>query len=337
MTPRTGSDGSLRPMALDASVVVATHSRAARLSRLLDALALQEGVGRFEVIVVDDASTDDTQAVLAGRAPDLPFPLVVLRQDVNAGPATARNRGWRAAGAAVVCFTDDDCTPAPRWLAGLIRGFEQADIVQGQTLSNPDQESNVGPFSRTLRIKTEMGYYETCNMAYRREVLEKWGGFDERFRFPFGEDTDLAWRCRDGGATTTFAPDAVVYHDVWPSDFRASLKDTRRKEGIVLAFRNHPSLRRYVSMGVFYRPTHLFSSVVTGAGIAVLARPRSRFRWFMLAATGGLYTWNCRWTIATPRHRKWGWAGVVAGAYVLDQFEVAVMARASARYGTLLL
>ncbi len=77
------------------SVVVATRNRAEMLLRLLDALAAQRGAPPFEVVVVDDGSTDDTWDRLTGRAEvETAFTLVPLRQEVNAGPAVARNRGW---------------------------------------------------------------------------------------------------------------------------------------------------------------------------------------------------------------------------------------------------
>jgi GT2 family glycosyltransferase len=325
---------------MDAAVVVPTHNRSARLSLLLDGLAAQDDAGSIEVIVVDDASTDDTPTMLARRRAELPYELVALRQEHNQGPAAARNRGWRAARAPIVCFTDDDCTPAPDWLSRLVPEFGTADVVQGRTLANPDQLANTGPFSRTLEVEVESPFYETCNIAYRRSLLESLGGFDEDFRHPFGEDTDLGWRAREAGATTAFVPDAVVYHDVWPSEFGASVKELRRKAGIVRALSKHPALRREVGWGTFYHPSHGLALAVAAAGLSVLSRPASRPRWATFAALAARYAWYCRWNLRTPkngRFGKWGWVGVVPANYVLDLGEFAVLARASARYRTLLL
>src|SRR3954451_19061576 len=108
---------------LEISVVVATHNRATRLRALLDALASQTlPAEKFEVVVVDDGSRDDTPAVLARAAAAIDGGprTVVLTQPVAGGPAAARNRGWRAASAPLVAFTDDDCRPTATWLEALI-------------------------------------------------------------------------------------------------------------------------------------------------------------------------------------------------------------------------
>ena len=105
------------------------------------------------------------------------------------------------------------------------------------------KQDSIGPFSRTMAVLEELGYYETCNIGYRRSVLEGLDGFDEQFRHPFGEDTDLAWRAREGGATTRFAPEALVYHEVWPGTLRSTLRDLRRREGIVQCAQRHPTAR----------------------------------------------------------------------------------------------
>ena len=216
-----------------ASVVVATHNRASLLSRLVEALEAQD-VGSFEVMVVDDASTDDTWAELQRLRDSSTLVLRTERLAANAGPATARNVGWRAAGSGQILFTDDDCVPQPGWVSAMVAALADSDLAQGRTEPDPEQRSHHGPFSRTLRVESEEGYYQTCNMAYRRDVLEQLGGFDERYRLPAGEDTDLAWRAREAGAATTFVGAGLVYHDVRPSSFLVHLKDTWRWGSCVL-------------------------------------------------------------------------------------------------------
>ena len=91
---------------------------------------------RFEVVVVDDASTDDTPILLAEIERSTELHLRVVRQKVNGGPAAARNAGWRVARADLVAFVDDDCTPEAGWLAALERAFARNDrlgVVQGRT------------------------------------------------------------------------------------------------------------------------------------------------------------------------------------------------------------
>ena len=201
------------------AVIVPTYSRARMLPRLIAGLEAQLGDLDFEVVVVDDASKDDTAAVLEQIAATSPLTLRLIRQPRNRGPAAARNLGWRSTTAQVVVFTDDDCTAEPGWLTRLVAGADHADIVQGRTIPDPTELDQTGPFSRTLTIEHEDGFYQTCNIAYRRHVLEEAGGFDEAFRFAAGEDTDLAWRAREAGAKTAFLDDAVVRHTVRPSSF----------------------------------------------------------------------------------------------------------------------
>src|SRR5690349_8352488 len=116
------------------SVVVATHNRARDLERMLAGLAAQERRAD-EVIIVDDGSSDDTAAVLERQEGNAPLPLRVIRRPSAAGPATAREDGWRAASGQLIAFTDDDCVPAPGWLAAAERAWrrEPFTFVQGRT------------------------------------------------------------------------------------------------------------------------------------------------------------------------------------------------------------
>jgi len=318
-----------------ASVVVATCNRAELVEQTLAALTAQVGVEDYEIVVIDDGSRDDTAATLA-RLGGVHERLVTLSHPRNRGPAAARNTGWRAAKAPIVAFTDDDCRPEPEWLAGLLAGLQSADIVQGRTLPRPDQQDNLGPFSRTMRVEFEEGYYETCNIAYRREWLEELGGFDESFRFPYGEDTDLAWRAKEAGARTSFAPDALVFHEVWQSVYLDHLRDMRRRGGVVLLFSKHPGLRAHLHKKLFFRPLHQQAVLALLGLVALLVRPRAPAAWVAALGLGLFYAWTCRRYRPGPPHRS-HWLTIVPLAFVADLYDVAVMARASVRYRTLLL
>ena len=314
------------------SIVVATHDRAALLPRLVGALEKQDaGLGsELEVVIVDDGSRDDTPAVLRDLAATSHLDLRVERLPVSRGPAAARNVGWRAASGTIVAFTDDDCVPDRGWLSALVAGARAADVVQGRTLPDPAQADAVGPFSRTVEVTSEDGYYQTCNIAYRRDVLERVGGFDERLTHS-GEDTDLAWRARDAGAVTRFAPDALVLHDVRPSSLLVQLRDTTRWDGVVLCTRLHPGLRAMFHRRWFWKASHppalLAAAGVVGAvatrRVAPLAlvAPYVRHRIAGAPLRGG------------PRRR----VAAIPGALVADLAEVAVLAAASARHRTVLL
>src|SRR5437773_12263875 len=114
---RSGHHGPVRPVM---SVVVATRRRPRQLTRLMAALDAQEGVDPFEVVVVDDASDDETPAVVRDLAVTALHPVKILRTETSQGPGPARNLGWRAADAPLVAFTDDDCIPHTGWLRASI-------------------------------------------------------------------------------------------------------------------------------------------------------------------------------------------------------------------------
>src|SRR4051794_15837438 len=108
---------------------MATHNRRDRLIAMLDSLRAQTlARDRFEVIVVDDASTDGTKEELTRQAARGDLDLKLIRREKAGGPATARNEGWRAASADLVAFTDDDCVAVPGWLeAGLAAHSDEPD------------------------------------------------------------------------------------------------------------------------------------------------------------------------------------------------------------------
>lgn len=320
---------------MSVAVVVPTHDRAGRLARLVAALEAQETSRPFTVVIVDDGSQDGTWALLERLASSARVPLLPRRIENGRGPAAARNLGWRATDAEVVAFTDDDCVPTPGWLEALAAAADRAGMAQGTTLPDPAQASTRGPFSRTLEVTEESGYYQTCNMAYRRDVLERLSGFDERFRHPTGEDTDLAWRAIEDGTRAEFVPHAVVHHDVRPSSFVSHVRDTRRWEGVVLATRLHPKLRGRFHRRWFWKPSHPPAIAAAGGVVlaatarrrstrligALLSVPYVRYRARVLPLEGG------------PRRRL----AVIPLALVADATEVAVLAAASVRYRTLLL
>ena len=254
------------------SVVVATHQRAVRLSSLLDALEQQTlPREKFEVVVVDDGSTDDTPRVLEEAVASRPLDLRVVRREAAGGPATARNAGWKVARGGIVAFTDDDCRPTPGWLEALLDAGagRPGRIVQGRTGPDPAESERLGPFARTVEVSGPSPYFQTCNIAYPRDLLEELGGFDESFPVPAGEDGDLGHRAVRQGAVRTFAPDAVVHHAVDEVGPLGILRRATRVTGEIPAFRLHPELRAVLGNGVFYKSSHpLFLQAALALGLA---------------------------------------------------------------------
>jgi GT2 family glycosyltransferase len=254
-----------QPLATDpphVSIVIATFNRDRRLQRLLDGLRVQTLRSEtFEIVVVDDASTDRTTHVLAAELERGELDLRIISHRVNMGRAHAREQGWRQARAPLVAFTDDDCVPTPGWLeAGLAACEGQPGaIVQGRTEPDPRELDRLGPFARTVRVPEHDPAFQTCNVFYARELLEQVDGFDtEAFgRVHGGEDSDLAWRAIEAGASFAFAPSALVHHAV---NQLGPVGKLRFAAGwSMLAYARHPQLRRaHFTYGVFWKRTHLW-------------------------------------------------------------------------------
>jgi glycosyltransferase involved in cell wall biosynthesis len=311
--------------ALRATIVVPSHNRSGRLTELLDALGRQTlPAGSFELVVVDDASTDGTPALLDRAAGDGPLRLRSLRQDVNTGPAAARNAGWTIAAAPLVVFTDDDCVPTPGWLEALVAAAEQnpGAIVQGSVAPRPDEAHLISPLSRTLTIDRLGPWFQTANVAYPRELLERHGGFAPDLRT--GEDADMAWRAIEAGTPTVWAPEALTHHAVQPLGVRGTLRVAWQWSDSVRAYRDHPGLRAEVfQKGIFWKGSHyLLVRALIGALVGRRA-PR----------LGG---WLARPYFSNVVARQWArehghpWHAPVMVAR--DVVETAAMVRGAVRY-----
>src|SRR5713101_523253 len=136
------------------SVVITTYQRARFLGELMERLQSQ-GLSKdaFEVVLVDNGSADDTWATLSKLIASTALQATAISLSVNRGPGGGRNVGVTFARAPLLVFTDDDCLPAPGWLAGLLAGFESGgDIVQGRVAPDPDGMTNIGPWDHTIDI-----------------------------------------------------------------------------------------------------------------------------------------------------------------------------------------
>ncbi|MEV4419834.1 glycosyltransferase [Patulibacter sp. NPDC049589] len=278
------------------SVVVPTRDRAVRLGRLLEALRGQTlDPASFEVIVCDDASAGpEPGRVLDAVAAEGVLDLRVLRHDVPAGPAVARNRAWRTARAPLVAFVDDDCVPSPRWLEALLDAWDAAGladrdlaVLRGPVAPDPaEYPHEFGPFATTLWVQKGTPRFETANIAYPRALLERLGGFDERLVIA-GEDTDLGWRAIEAGAAVVWAGDALVHHGVVQQGPWGRLRKGWRWRYVPAVFARHPGLRRELELGVFWGPAHRW---LFGGLLALLLRRRTGVAWsFVRWWVGGPY------------------------------------------------
>ncbi len=233
------------------SVVVPTYNRARLLVLLLQSLQEQSYPPNcFEVIIVDDGSTDETEQVVKRFAATAPFPIVYLRQPQK-GPAAARNLGIRHSRGDLIAFADSDVTVANDWIANAVAYFQkqQVDGVEGRTEACGTET----PFAHRAH-NLNGGQFLTCNIFYTKAILQKVGGFDERFRAPHREDSDLAWRILEVGGRIVFAPDVVAFHPYFPKRPLATLKSLSLLQYDYLLFFKHP--KRFREAGWFPNLRH---------------------------------------------------------------------------------
>lgn len=232
----------------DISVVIPTYQRSANLPLLFKELANQTlAPERFEVLVVDDCSSDDSVALAETWAHQLPYRLRVMRTASNRGPATARNLGWAAATAPVVAFLDDDCTPAAAWLEAGLASFEalpQPGVVQGTTaLPVGASTDRLIDWWVWREVSGPTPYFEGNNLFFRRDVLERTGGFDEDIAH-YGEDCAAGWRAMEAGFERAFCPEAVVTHPLEQRGFGWFVRNGYLEYRIVACAAAHPGFRR---------------------------------------------------------------------------------------------
>jgi GT2 family glycosyltransferase len=307
----------------DVSVVIPTRRRETRLAFALEALASQTlPRDRFEVVVVRADEPGPTATAPDGL--DVRF----LTAAPGSGAAASRNVGWRAAAAPLVAFTDDDCRPSPEWLERLVASA-QADgerILQGRTEPDPDELERMHGLAVTQVIVGPSPWYQTCNIAYPRALLERLGGFDERF--DGGEDADLGLRAVEAGTERSYVGEARVWHAVHSLHLWQAVRDHGRWHSIPLVIAGHPAQRRELSLGLFWRTGH---SRITLALAGLLVRRRHPVLAF--AAATPYLAWHFRNAPRTPRGMLRGALDLPARALV-DLTGLAASARASIRHRT---
>jgi GT2 family glycosyltransferase len=210
-----------------ASVIICVYNRAEQAKECLDSV-LALDFDSFEIVIVDDASTDDTPEHLDRYRQAHPAsPISIVRAEHNRGVSGARNLGIESARGEIVFFTDSDCTVDPGWLREMVGELErsQATAVAGRVVTPPPTNLVERAYAGTSRIQQGRHQQRTLsggNMGLLRAVALDYL-FDEALTL-YCDETDLAWRLQQDGHRIAYAPNAVVQH-------------------------NHPlTLRRYLSM-----------------------------------------------------------------------------------------
>lgn len=197
------------------SVIVPAYQAAGVLGHCLQALTHQTVQrDQYEIIVINDGSTDDTAAIAGDGGADF------VVSGPRRGPSGARNLGVHHANGGIVLFTDADCEPAPDWLAYMVGPFADPSVMGAKGAYRTRQRAVI---ARLVQLEYEIRYermaqlpridfIDTYAAAYRRELLLSYGGFDEAYPIPSAEDVDLSFRIARDGHVLRFVPQAQVWH-----------------------------------------------------------------------------------------------------------------------------
>lgn len=270
---------------MDFTVIICTYNRAGNLPRCLEALTRQRGLEghEWEVLIVDNNSSDDTPRVVEDLARTLPIRVRSVRE-TEQGLNYARNRGIRESDSTWFSYVDDDILVSENWLASLIQSFEinDADAVGGRIHLDPSiklpewirPDTDMLGFlgyqdfgDEPLRLDGHYRYPFGGNMAFNRRVVERIGYFDpklgrkgagrKRSELFKGAETDYFHRLAASGEPRIFyAPGAIVYHQVMPFQLRKQyFRTIHFNAGFQRAFhddRDYP--HRWLGVPRFYYP-----------------------------------------------------------------------------------
>ena len=278
------------------SVVIASKDRAAYVERVLAAFETQVGAPSFEVIVVDNASTDNTKSVVEAASAHGKFPVRYLYEgEPNRGKA--RNLGVAHASGYLVVFCDDDVMLP----AGFLAAHEAAHSSSNLVVNGPI--INVGGYDS--RPKPSLANYSraflcTCNVSVPRHALDAVGGFDETFHLYGWEDTELGVRLREAGLRWKFAWDAYLWHIKTPDENTLEVETRKAMERARMARRfieKQPGKRVRAATGAypinFLRARFLLpdSLLAVFAGLATSEKAPDVVRAFARAQfLDGMYT-----------------------------------------------
>jgi mycofactocin glycosyltransferase len=200
------------------SIVVAVCNRASEIGSCIESLlSLNYCRLKYEIIVVDDASEDDTASVVSR------YPVKLIIQEQNLGQSAARNVGVTAARGEIVAFVDSDCIAESEWLRELVPFFQDSrNALVGGYVASYFQESvldryeaaksplNMGEDMLTGYGEESDFYVPACNMLVRRDAYLQSGGLNENLRV--GEDVDFCWKLKENGYRLVYIPKGRVRH-----------------------------------------------------------------------------------------------------------------------------
>lgn len=263
------------------SVIIPAYNAAKTIDNCLRAL-LNQTVSRseYEIIVIDDGSTDDTPQIV-GSYKDI----TLIRQE-NQGPAVARNQGAKQASGDIILFTDSDCTPVADWIEKMIAPFNRDESIAGvKGVYRTDQKELVARFVQleyedkydVMKKQKYIDFIDTYSAGFRREAFCAIGGYDTSFPVACAEDVEMSFRLANAGYKMIMVPDAVVYH-IHPNTLTAYLKKKFKFAcWRMLAVKKNPNkiardshTPQLMKLQLLFLPLLLFSVILVLLGQSIL-------------------------------------------------------------------
>lgn len=208
------------------SVIVPAYNSQKFIGKCIEALFAQKyQCENYEIIVVDDGSTDRTADIV--RA----YPVKYLFQK-NQGPAAARNLGAREARGGIILFTDSDCVPSDNWIEEMIKPFEEPEVIAVKGAYRNRQKSIIARFAQLefeerfemLKRAKSIDMIDTYSAGYRKDIFLQMGGFDTSFPVANNEDTELSYRMSKLNYKMVFNPEAIVHHLNHPNSLKRYMR-----------------------------------------------------------------------------------------------------------------
>lgn len=235
---------------MDFSVVIATKDRASYLEKALESLGQQAGAPEFEVIVVDNGSSDETANVANSPPSGSAAVRYLYAPEPNRGKA--RNRGVEVARGRYLLFCDDDVQHPPGWIAAHAAAHAAGEerVVNGPIVNVPSYEVRPKPKAANY----SRAFLCTCNASLSKAAFVAAGGFDESFDLYGWEDTELGVRLRSAAVRWNFAWDAYLWHVKPPEENTLAVESRKAIEKARMARRflsKHPSRRARLATGAY--------------------------------------------------------------------------------------
>lgn len=247
---------------LDLSVVIPTYNRKDVLKRCLESLFNQTyPQNKYEIIVVDDGSTDGTGDLVKELIKESACQLRYFKQE-NKGPAAARNVGIKNANGELILFTGDDCIADSHLLEEHMKYHNTyKDVaVLGYTTWHPDLK--ITPFMEYIvtsgiqfgyplikdKNNVPFNFFYTSNISIKKELLIHADLFDEDFKYAAWEDVELGYRLNQRGIKIVYNKEAITYHNHPTTVSKFCERQKKTGMSAVVFYKKHPEMKKWLKV-----------------------------------------------------------------------------------------